>query len=218
MTATHVFAENPLGSNKNPIRCDSPSGERWYLSRLIKENEKDLTWERLGSFGGGNGHILDGYKSNQGGMLFFDMYYYRYIEIEAPKGYRLLWEWSDKYEYVNGLIHLLNEKKAFTGKVEIKSDGVHIVGEIEKGLIKGKFTHYHENGKVKRTSIYNANRLEGKEVWYRANGKLWASYHYKKGLLHGLFQYYDEDGALKEEDNYAEGVPVQKEKKSNKAE
>ncbi|MDB9742104.1 hypothetical protein OAB00_04570 [Akkermansiaceae bacterium] len=203
-----TFSQESVGSFKKPIRCDSPNGEGAYLSRLRYEDESDLSWERLGSFGGENG-LLDGYKNNKGKILYFDMHHPRYIEIKAPDGYRLLWEWSDKYEYVKGLICQVNNSEPYTGKVDLKVDDTRVVVKIEKGVIKGKLKQFYTSGKIKRISVYVENRLEGKEMWYRQDGKLWAFYHYKEGVLNGLFQLYDENGKIEIQRNYIAGELVQ---------
>lgn len=207
-TANLSFSEEPLGSIDNPIRCDMPSGEHWYLSRLRKEKGKDLSWKRAGSFGGKNGELLDGYVGEGGAMIYFDMYHPRYVEIVPPPGYRLLWEWSDSYEYIKGLICDIKTRKPFTGKIDIKVDDVRIVCEINEGLIKGKFSRFHANQQLMCVSSYKENKLTGKEEWYREDGRLLAVCNYKEGLLDGVLQLYDEDGKLEVEKNYKEGVVI----------
>ena len=212
LLSLYAYSEEPLGSINNPIKCDMPAGEGLYLSRLSPKKGKKIEWERLYSTGNNKGDLLDLYKNSNGNELYFNMYHPRYIEIKNPKGYRLFWEWSDKYEYINNLIHLNGDKNPLTDQIEIKLDNSIVTVKIEEGLIKGKLSQFYKNGKIKRVSQYKDNRLEGKELWYRRNGKLWAVYHFKSGMLNGLYQYYNEDGKLEDEKIYTNGEP----NKSNK--
>ena len=90
-----------LGSKENPIKCEGPSGERAYLSRLLGPDNQFLTYERDGSNGRGPaGNILDVYilQSLDGSFkqaLYFDMYWSDYEEKEAPPFFSFIPERED---------------------------------------------------------------------------------------------------------------------------
>jgi hypothetical protein len=86
-------------SKKKPIKVGSkdefggPAAERAYLSTLRDEAGKPVTFERLGSFGGGpNGNLLDGYdvqtSTGRKVTLYIDMYHPKSDPKKqlAPKG------------------------------------------------------------------------------------------------------------------------------------
>ncbi len=84
-----------LGTKTNPVRCDSPRGEREYLNRLRCLDEKRPQYSRIGSFGvGPYGHILDGYRVQCEGKdeatVFMDMYHKDYIEREPVPGFTII--------------------------------------------------------------------------------------------------------------------------------
>lgn len=85
----------PLGAETNPVRCESPRGERQYLSRLRCPDGKRPEFSRIGSFGvGPYGHILDGYRVKCEGRdeatVFMDMYHAGHVEKEAVPGFTIV--------------------------------------------------------------------------------------------------------------------------------
>jgi hypothetical protein len=81
-------------SDKKPIKVGSVPDERVYLSMLLDEAGKPVTFRRLGSFGAGpDGHILDGYEvqtsTGRTVTLFIDMYHSKSDPKKqlAPKGF-----------------------------------------------------------------------------------------------------------------------------------
>ena len=87
-------AAEPLGANTNPVRCDMPSGQRAYLSRLRGPDGKPPRFHRVGSFGAGPyGNMLDGYEVKSGTntvMVFMDMYHPGYVETNAVPGFTIV--------------------------------------------------------------------------------------------------------------------------------
>lgn len=85
----------PLGSKENPIRCDSPIGEREYFSRLTGPNGEKILYYRVGSFDPApDGHTLDGYEfgfeeGEYKYFVFMDMYHENYFENEPIEGFKI---------------------------------------------------------------------------------------------------------------------------------
>ena len=183
------------GTAENPLLCDGVKGERWYLSRLRTRDGEKLQWKRLGSFGAkADGHILDGYES-EAGVVYVDMYHPRMVELRAPKGYRLLTEWSDRFEYVDGKIHAFKDEKPFTGELKEERDTYGLQAAVKDGLILGSVTKTYPDGKVMMKMEYGpANRPHGVESWFKADGTPWATYRYENGLVHGPFELVDDEG------------------------
>lgn len=85
----------PLGAKTNPVRCESPRGERAYLSRLRCPDGERPTFARIGSFGPGPyGNIIDGYmvkcEGREEATVFMDMYHEGYVEKEAVPGFTIV--------------------------------------------------------------------------------------------------------------------------------
>jgi len=87
---------SPLGDKANPVRTDSPRGQKTYLSRLNCASGATPTFNRMGSFGPGPYEtIIDGYKVECAGSapatstIFMDMYFPSYAETQAVKGFTI---------------------------------------------------------------------------------------------------------------------------------
>jgi hypothetical protein len=82
-----------LGEEMNSIRCEGPSGEREYLSRLICPDGSQPYFYRIGSFGyGPYGTMLDGYNVICGSdsiTVFMDMYHRNFIEKKSIEGFQI---------------------------------------------------------------------------------------------------------------------------------
>jgi len=210
--AARVESGEALGTTRNPIMCDGPRGEGWYLSRLRLPNGDKVTWHRVGSFGDNekDDHILDGYKGSNGDMLFLDMYHPRYIEILAPPNYRILTEWSSEFEYVNGVIHKFGEAEPFTGDVEERSEDFTLKVRIQEGKVAGSLSKFRPNGQLLQKVDFNdQNRYHGVEIWYKEDGTLWATYRFENGVPHGESEFFDDDGK-RQTRHYVHGVRQQK--------
>lgn len=93
-SASAEKTSGPLGSEKNPVRCEAPRGERAYLSRLRCSDGKPPVFSRAGSFGvGPYGNILDVYRVKcedaEEARVFMDMYHQGHVEKEAVPGFTI---------------------------------------------------------------------------------------------------------------------------------
>lgn len=87
-------ASHPLGSSKNPVRTDSPSGERAYLRRLRCADGTPPSFERQGSSGiGPFGRIMDVYRVRCAGgepvAIYMDMYHKGAVEARPVAGFTI---------------------------------------------------------------------------------------------------------------------------------
>ncbi|MCU0729736.1 MAG: hypothetical protein MUF41_06525, partial [Sphingopyxis sp.] len=89
-------ARHPLGSPQNPVRAESPVGQRAYLSRLRCANGRAPTFSRAGNVGFGVfGNIVDRYVVECAGsspattMIDMDMYHPGHIERAAVPGFTI---------------------------------------------------------------------------------------------------------------------------------
>ena len=91
-----TLAQYPLGSEENPVRVDGPMGQRIYLSRLVCDNNEQVSaFQRSGSAGiGPFGNIIDIYEvicdTNQGAVshsVYLDMYHGDYKETRPAAGF-----------------------------------------------------------------------------------------------------------------------------------
>lgn len=209
-----VSQDAKVGSFENPVLCDGVKGEHWYLSRLRTPDGKRLKWSRQGSFGQNkkHPHILDGYTVGDGDRtVFIDLYHPGVIDNRAPKGLRLLTEWSERYEYVDRRIHALGEDAPFTGKVREESgEGEEkriIEVAVKDGWIRGSLSWLYADGQVmKRTEYAEKNVPHGTESWFRSDGAPWAVFHYRNGARHGTYAIYDEEGKVTSSGEYKKGV------------
>ena len=86
----------PLGSLEDPVRCESPSGERAYLARLRCPSGVSATYGRLGSVGlGPYETILDRYEVrcpdwSEPTHVYMDMYHESFQEKRAVPGFSIL--------------------------------------------------------------------------------------------------------------------------------
>ena len=200
-----------LGTPTNPIRCDSPDGERRYLARLRLLNGKDISWRRVASTGRSpDGYIMDMYKSSKGDILYLDMYHKGYSENQAPEGYRLFVQWSDKYEYKNGLIHKWNEDYVFTGTLTEQFGKETYSLAVNNGIIDGSIKMLYKNGSSKCETPYNkTNKKHGTEKWFYNDGSTWAEVNYQDGQYHGVYRYFEKDGSIRYESNYEKGTLIE---------
>lgn len=86
------YVSGELGARTNPICCDDPSGERYYINRLRDQSGKRPTFVRRGSVGTGPyGNMLDLYLLSSPAMadreIYMDMYHRGYVELEPIPGY-----------------------------------------------------------------------------------------------------------------------------------
>lgn len=201
ITAEASLAAEP-GTIENPIKCQAPEGEGAYLFRLRLPSGEKPEWNRQGSTSGEGhtGHHFDIYNSNHKHTLIMCMYHPRYVEIAAPKGFRLLTEWSKQHEYVNGKIHKWDDPKPFTSKIEEgDEDGFKTTFEVQDGVIKGPLKEWFPDGKLRMEMAYGTeNRPDGTQTVYHEDGKVYVIYTYRAGVLHGPFEYQPKEKGKKE--------------------
>ena len=53
--------------------------------------------------------------------------------------------------------------------------------KFRKGKANGMVTRYYESGKIKCTQNYKDGYLEGKEIWFKENGRIEEIIYYKGG-------------------------------------
>lgn len=87
----------PLGSRDNPIRAESPKGQRAYLSRLRCADGHAPYFSRIGNVGPGVFQsIVDDYAVDCGTSapgqvhIMMDMYFKGYVEDRAVPGFSIL--------------------------------------------------------------------------------------------------------------------------------
>lgn len=89
-----------LGTEDNPVRCDSPNGEAAYIRRLRDPDGHPPTFMRMGSFGPGPyGNLLDGYELHSVktpgvihvDVIYMDMYHPGFVETRPVPGYSFVW-------------------------------------------------------------------------------------------------------------------------------
>lgn len=94
-------------------------------------------------------------------------------------------------------------------------------GRFKKGLKKGAWKTWYENGKIKEIINWKSGIKHGKHVSYNSLGELVAEGNFKKGKLHGIVKSYDR-GVLLSERKYKKGNEISlkgkktKEEKANK--
>ncbi len=78
----------------------------------------------------------------------------------------------------------------------------------ETGLRQGKWSDFHENGKILAEGLYENSVRVGEWKFYHENGALEQIGSYsKKGNSFGTWKWYYDDGTLRREETFVEGVP-----------
>lgn len=102
-----------------------------------------------------------------------------------------------KKQVREGIVYVVGESKAFTGKLVGKySNGqVKICEEYKNGLANGTETRYYKNGEILYTGNYVDGKKDGEWNYYSTSKKLAAKVTYDKGTLINKEQYLvDVDG------------------------
>lgn len=87
---------HPLGSRKNPVRCDGPDGERAYVERLRCPTGDAPKFNRGGAIGPSPyGTMMDAYyvrcpEWQEPRAIAFDMYHDRFLERRAVVGFTIV--------------------------------------------------------------------------------------------------------------------------------
>ena len=88
--------KHPLGSSKNPVRAEMPTGEYSYLVRLRCGDGRTPVSDRVGSVGlSPFGNIMDGYAVDCGAAepgkveVHMDMYHPGHVETRPVPGFTI---------------------------------------------------------------------------------------------------------------------------------
>ena len=199
-----------IGSKDNPVRCDDPDGEHWYLSRLRDLDGKRVGASRLGSTGAAaDGHIMDMYQvKGKDITIFMDMYHSQYVETGAVPGFRLVHEFCNGFEYIDTKIHKFGESTPFTGEmIHEDDDGAVLVrAKVKAGFIDGVLTRFGENQRVVQTIPYVDGKRHGKSEFFFDSGQCWAEYPFKNGQLSGTLVVNYESGKVEHRESFVDGV------------
>ena len=203
----------PLGDFKNPIRCEDPGGERYYLARLVDPRAREIDFSRMGSFGKGPyGNILDGYEVIVGDHkleVFMDMYHPGYYEERPIKGFYLRCRMSwDLVIHEDGLRYEISGDKPYTGTYQSKDEETdQLISEVsvKDGLLQGNAIRYHDNGNVHHEIPYTNSKQHGIAQYFDEEGNLAVSLIYESGLRHGESTWYMADGTVDATVTYVEG-------------
>ena len=95
--AVERAADQPLGSERNPVRVSGPAGERGYIARLrCADGSAPRVGQRSSAGTGPFGTIIDLYPLDCGQSapgrvsLAMDMYHDNHDETRAPEGFTLV--------------------------------------------------------------------------------------------------------------------------------
>lgn len=97
--------------------------------------------------------------------------------------------------------------KFTTGKVEIlgRSRYTAYIGDVEKGIVKGKGSLYNPQGKLVYEGDFDANAYNGTGKLYYANSQIAYEGEFKDNLYDGTGKLYRENGTLKYEGDFHQG-------------
>lgn len=204
----------PLGDQHNPVKCDGPRGERYYLSRLVDPDGREIDFSRMGSFGGPNGGILDGYNVTIGEdriEVFMDMYHQGYYEETPIPGFYLRCRMSwDLLIHEDGLRYADGADQPFDGvytKLEEETGKTAAKVPVVKGRLHGKAAKWHDNGKYSQLISFKDGLMHGEAHYYDEEEKQVASFDYQEGLRHGEATWFRADGSIEAQYIYAKGRP-----------
>jgi len=77
-----------------------------------------------------------------------------------------------------------------------------VEGYYRDGERHGRWSSWHDNGKVWSVGNYSEGRLDGKQTVYYPNGKKFYEGRYEDGLRKGLWRFWNEQGGLENEIRY----------------
>jgi len=204
----------PLGSFENPIRCDDPDGERFYLSRLVDPQGREIKFGRMGSYGvGPYGNILDGYFLTFGDQrveVFMDMYHGGYYEDRPIEGFYLRCRMSwDLLIQSDGLRYKAGADKPYDGEyttVDEETGRIKAKVTVREGLLQGVATRYNEDGSISKVVPYTDSLEQGTAYYFDDEGQLNTTINYRRGMRHGEATWHRPDGSIESLYTYVEGV------------
>lgn len=205
--------QRPLGIPGNPVRCDMPNGERYYLARLVDPAGTEIDFERMGSFGGGPyGNLLDGYEVTVGDRsvrVFMDMYHPGYLEDRPLPGFYLRCRFAwDLVIREDGLRYAIGGDEPYDGvfeKTDPDTGKLATTVTLKAGLMEGPMVGYSPEGVKKYEVPFVAGNEQGTARYYHANGEVAATREYEQGREHGEAVWYFEDGAVQMRGQYEHG-------------
>lgn len=104
------------------------------------------------------------------------------------------------------------EGGGYTDKIYHLNDTLHSVAElssIDPAVRHGKYTEYHENGKMRLSCHYVNGLKNGKSFTWHDNGTLSYEEDYLNGELHGYVKGYYKTGVPRRVDRYVNGQFVE---------
>ncbi|MEM9348210.1 MAG: toxin-antitoxin system YwqK family antitoxin [Planctomycetota bacterium] len=204
----------PLGDINNPVKCDMPRGERYYLARLVDPDGRDIRYSRMGSFGGPNGGILDGYEVKIGDEeleIFMDMYHSGYFEDKPVPGFylrcRVSWELLIRDD---GLRYAPGGDEPYDGeytRVDEETGKTIAKVAVREGLLQGEAKKYHENGEVDQQIPFKDGQEHGLARFFDEDGKPTVTLEFVQGQRHGEGTWFRPDGTIEAVYTYANGRP-----------
>ena len=112
------------------------------------------------------------------------------------------------FEVKDGLIHLKNEVKPFSGKFLCEDVVVGVglwKGSINNGKRDGKWTTWYENGQKRSKANWDNGKRDGKWTTWYDNGEKLAQKKFKNGKKVGRWREWYDDGQIKVVDFYKDG-------------
>ena len=97
------------------------------------------------------------------------------------------------------------------GKINSRDKKLIINGVIEKGIQKGQWTTFHDNGNVESIGFYNENgKKDGNWTYNHSDGKLRSNGLYRNGEKNGLWVSMHSNGQIEYKEDFFEGIPKDK--------
>jgi len=107
--------------------------------------------------------------------------------------------WSSLVER-EGVLYEKFTNKPFSGIVKGEEQG-----EVINGLKHGEWLSFWDSGQLSSKKNYKSGEMDGPQILWDDNGKIWGEWFMMLGEPHGVFKNYD-DGILISEFNYIVGV------------
>jgi antitoxin component YwqK of YwqJK toxin-antitoxin module len=152
-----------------------------------------------------DGRIMTKMDFRNGGSIAYGKMYFANGFLQAEGKYVNQQKdsiWKFYTAEING--QLLSEETYLKGKKEGKSIVYHpgtkqaaSVTIFKAGIEDGPYLEYYQDGAKKHEATYIAGNLEGKAVWYFADGKINILGNYQHAVKHGTWIYYMPDGKEK---------------------
>lgn len=200
----------PLGTNANPVRCQGPRGERYYLARLVDPDGAEIDFERIGSFGAGPyGNILDGYSVKLGDKtvtVFMDMYHDGFFEDRPLPGFYLRCRYTwDLVIRDDGLRYAIGADEPYDGVLEVtdpETKAKVMTVTLKEGLMDGPMIAFTPAGEKKHEVPFVAGKEHGTATYYHPDGAVASKREYKEGQQHGQATWYYPDGTVQMKGQY----------------